>query len=1091
MYESDKQNDGTGREIAAIGITVRLPDAKNTDEFWENLKNGLESIFFLADEELEELGVVPELSGNPNYVKTKGSVVADKEYFDAFFFDYTPREAEIMDPQIRIFHECVWECLEDAGYYSKTYNGLIGLYGGATGSSYWEVLTFLSGKTDDFGTFASGHLNNKDFINSRIAYKLDLKGPIFAVYSACSTSLLAIHLACQAILSGECDMALAGGITITTQEKAGYLFQEGMVNSQDGHCRAFDARAAGFVGGNGAGVVLLKSLEDALADRDHIYALVTGTASNNDGIRKMGYTAPSVEGQADAIRVALQMAEVEPESIGYIETHGTGTQLGDLVELEALKLAFNSSKKGFCAVGSVKTNIGHTDSAAGAAAFIKTILVLKHKMIPPSLNFETPNPRFHFENSPFYVNTKLRQWENGKYPLRAGVSSFGIGGTNVHVILEEAPEGTGGLAPLPDAPPLREYQLLLLSAKTQTALERMTRNLADYFKKNLLNSGNSENPTNPGQILADAAYTLQVGRGAFKYRRMLTCSTIDEAIDALSSSNTVKVKTGQVKGEETPVIFIFPGIGSQYVNMGLELYQKEPLFRREMDCCFDILDSLLDEDIKEILYPGESAGAQDNQGRGIDSFDIAQLLTFIIGYALAKLLIKWGIKPYAVIGYSFGEYTAACISGVLILEDALKLVVLRGKLINKLPPGAMLSVPLTRQQLKPLLSLHHGLSLAIDNGPSCIVAGPKDTVDAFEEEMKRNGNMCMRLQAARAIHSTMMEPILKEFEAAVGQVKGNEPQIPYISNVTGDWLTTKEAPSPHYWAVHLRETVQFADGIKKLTPLPNAVFIEVGPGRDLTTLITRHLEDNPGHRAVNIVRHPTQKVSDLSFLLNRIGRAWLLGVEIDWPAFHANEKRYRLPLPTYPFDRQCYKIEGDMVTFGVKRFNQLDQTGRKPDIADWFYIPSWKRLNLTADKIGRVPDRACWLLFIDDIGLGATLAKQLGKKGQEVITVQTGAAFLKESHRQYYMNPHRQNGNDYDTLFSQLKQQDMIPDRIIHLWGITESHNKGADMEIVEQTRDLGFYSLIYIARAIDKHRLEKKIQIKVITKNINELIGS
>ncbi|MCP5103633.1 MAG: hypothetical protein GY950_09655, partial [bacterium] len=541
----------TGLEIAVIGMAGRFPGAKDIEEFWVNLKNGKESISFFTDEELREDGIDPGLLEEPNYVKASG-IMEGIEYFDAAFFGYTPKEAEIMDPQIRIFHECVWGSLEDAGYDPGAYDGLIGLYAGATPNIGWQARALLSGKSNEIGSFAAGQLSQKDYLTLRISYKLDLKGPSFVLYTACSTSLVAIHLACQSILNGECDMALAGGVTITRLNKRGYMYQEGMIGSPDGRCRAFDAGAKGFAAGDAAGVVLLKRLEDAISDGDRIYAVVKGSAINNDGIRKAGFSAPSVEGQAEVIKMAMQVAEVEPESIGYVEAHGTGTPLGDPVEIEGLKMAFNSYKKGFCAVGSLKTNMGHTDSASGVAGFIKTVLALKHRLLPPSLHFETPNPDIDFINSPFYVVSKLTEFENGKYPLRAGVSSFGQGGTNAHVILEEWPEQ-------PSSSPAEKYHLIVLSARTQTALDRMTKNLSDHLRKN------------PGVNMADAAYTLQVGRKPFKYRKMFICAGVEEAVDILSSNGSGNVYTGVMAEGNTQA---YPAYSEDSQANSLKLYEQ-------------------------------------------------------------------------------------------------------------------------------------------------------------------------------------------------------------------------------------------------------------------------------------------------------------------------------------------------------------------------------------------------------------------------------------------------------------------------------------------------------------------------------------
>ena len=785
---TEKITQMAGSEIAVIGMAGKFPGAENIAEFWENLKNGIESLSFISNDELKNLDVNTDWLNNPNYVKAKGGVLEDKELFDASFFGYVPKEAEIMDPQIRIFHECAWSALEDAGYDPGIYNGFIGLYAGAGVSFYWESLTVLSGKCQNLGYFASGHFNNKDYLSTLVAYKLNLKGPCFVVQTACSTSLVAIHLACQGILYGECNMALAGGIRISPEKNIGYIYQEGMVASPDGHCRAFDAKAKGTIGGEGGGVVLLKSLEDAISDGDHIYAVIKGTAINNDGIRKVGYTAPSIEGQAEVIQMAQQVAEVEPESISYVETHGTGTELGDPVEIEALKLAFNTAKKKFCAVGSVKTNIGHLDAAAGVAGFIKVALALKYRLIPPSLHFETPNPRIDFENSPFYVNNRLKEWNAVKdHPLRACVSSFGIGGTNAHVVLEEWPLDPylqtvtkTGETKTGDG----QYRLILLSGKTPATLDRITENLCMHLK------------TSRNIPLSDVAYTLAMGRRDFQCRRMIVCKDIDQAIEALSNPEPAGVHTFLPAQEENPIIFMFPGLGAQYENMAREIYLEEPVFRDEMNLCFDILKSLVDYDIKEILYP---EGKTESQRKRILDFEVAQLVVFIIEYALARLLIKWGIKPDAMIGYDFGEYAAACLRGTISLEDSLKSILAIGPL-----PG------------KPLATTH------------------------------------------------------------------------------------------------------FADGIKEVIKKENAIFIEIGPGRNLSLLLENFV-NLPGHRVLDMIRPADQEISDTYYLLNKIGQLWLYGRTIDWKQFYSQQTGRRLSLPTYPFERQRYWFDENVMKNGVEK----------------------------------------------------------------------------------------------------------------------------------------------------------------------------
>jgi acyl transferase domain-containing protein/acyl carrier protein len=1107
--KKDKREKKPGLRIAVIGMAGRFPGAKHIHEFWENLKNGVEFSWFFTDRELESSGVDSHLLKDSNYISANG-ILEGIEYFDSGFFGCSPREAEIMDPQARIFHECTWSALEDAGYCPGRYEGLIGLYAGAMYNFEWEARVKLSGKADELGGFASFLLTNKDFLSTWISYKLNLKGPAVVVQTACSTSLAAIHLACQALLNGECDLALAGGVSVTLFEKSGYLHQEGMILSADGHCRAFDAKASGTITGNGAAVVVLKPLETAAADNDHIYAIVKGSAINNDGIRKVGFTAPSIEGQAEAIIAAQETAGVEPASISYVETHGTGTPLGDPVEIEALSLAFktrmdfSSYKKNSCALGSVKTNIGHLDAAAGAAGLIKTVLALYHRKIPPSLHFETPNPKIDFNNSPFYVNTRLKEWKPDAYPLRAGVSSFGIGGTNAHVVLEEAPgtddgrrttddrgqsQGRGGVSPPSKS---RKYQLIPLSAKTQIALEQTNRDLLDYLKKN---------SANPGLTLADAAYTLQVGRGEFKHRQMLGCSTFDEIINNQGLAHTRILHDNP---QPPTVIFMFPGQGSQYVNMGLDLYLTEPIFRGEMDRCFEILKPIMGYDIKEILYPVHRSNRSYKSH--INQTEIAQPVIFAFQYALARLLIRWGIQPRVMIGHSIGEYTAACLSGVFSLEDALALVSLRGKLMREMPAGSMLSVSLPAHELVSLLEAHGDRSVclaAVNSSSLCTVSGPNEAIEAFARQLTGKGIVTRKLHASHAFHSHMMDPVLEKFAAGFRRFRLNPPGIPYISNLTGTWLRPEQAADPAYWAAQLRKTVLFADGINQCLEKENPIFIEPGPGNVLSTFTRKHKNKKPGHLVINLIRHPREDIpgGDLHFFFNHLGRLWLYNVPINWREFHAGEKRHRISLPTYPFELKRYPLIKLQVSEKESKFSLLRQN-RRNKLEDWFYVPQWVRANILPhqETPGGSPP---WLIFMDDFGLGEQLVKHLEKNEKVIILVKKSNKFSKTAspaapglvptRHSYTLVPGEQ--GHYEKLFQELQTEGCIPGRIVHLWNITGGTAGGVGeipAESLKEARESGFYSLTWLARAIGKAGLfqNRRFYLDVVTDNMQEVIG-
>jgi phthiocerol/phenolphthiocerol synthesis type-I polyketide synthase E len=879
-------------DIAVIGMAGRFPGAKNIDEFWQGLYSGRESVTFFTDEELKESGIDPALLANPSYIKA-GAILENPELFDASFFRYSPREAEMMDPQHRLFLECAWEAVEQAGYDTDRYPGAIGVYAGASPNTYLLYSGLISRQTNlDLPILIT---NERDYLTTRVSYKMNLKGPSVNVQTACSTSLVAIHMACQSLLNGECDMALAGGTSVRFPYKIGYLYQPGNIPSPDGHCRAFDEKAEGTISGNGVGVVLLKRLTDAIVDGDYIQAVIKGSAINNDGHLKVDYTSPSVEGQSQVIVEAIANARVAADSISFIEAHGTGTSLGDPIEVSALTRAFRNytDKNGFCAIGSVKTNVGHLDAAAGVTGFIKTVMALKHRMIPPTLHFQKANPRIDFKNSPFYVNNKLMAWE-AQYPRRAGVSSFGIGGTNAHLILEEAPviEASGESRP---------WQLLLLSARTDAALEAATINLVEYLK------GDSD------INLADAAYTLQVGRKAFNHRRILVCRDINDAIQTLEERDVKRIQSSLNEAVQRDVVFIFSGQGSQYVNMGLDLYRSEPVFREEMDRCFEILRSQLGMDLHDIIYP--DGPVTEELSNRLTQTGYTQPALFSIEYALARLWMSWGVKPTAMVGHSIGEYVAACLAGVFSLEDALKLVAARGRLMQEMPGGAMLAVFLSEEELQPFLN--DELALAVVNLPSlCVVSGEYDAVATLEKRLSEKKILCRHVRTSHAFHSKMMDPIIDKFAEQVKQVVRNAPEIRFASNMSGTWITPEEATEPEYWARHLRRTVRYSDCIRELLKEPDRILLEVGPGNTFSTLARQH-PDAGEQIMLSSTRHPKEDRPDVAYILNTLGQIWMAGGEVDWSGFYQDEMRHRVPLPTYPFERQAYVIMSSQPVPGI------------------------------------------------------------------------------------------------------------------------------------------------------------------------------
>lgn len=1057
--------------VAIIGMSGRFPKANNLDKFWQNLRDGVESVSFFSDQELEDSGIDPIVLNNPHYVKAGGGLLEDIELFDADFFGYPPRQAELMDPQHRLFLECANEALETAGYNSQTYEGRISVYGGVSISSYFLFNLFSNPDLiQSVGEAQIRHNNRPDNLCTRVAYKLNFKGSAITVQTGCSTSLVAVHLACQSLLERESDMALAGGVTISPGQKSGYLYQDGGIASPDGHCRAFDAKAKGTIGGNGVGIVVLKRLEDALVDGDFIHAVIKSSAINNDGSVKVGYTSPSVDGQARVIAEALAMARVSPETVSYVETHGTGTVLGDPIEIAALTEAFRAStqKKGFCAIGSVKTNIGHLDTAAGIAGLIKTVLALKHKQIPPSLHFEVPNPKIDFANSPFYVNAKLSEWQSNHTPRRAGVSSFGIGGTNAHVIVEEFVEmrDIGSV-------PTRPRQLLVLSAKTASALENATTNLVNHLKQH------------PDLNLVDVAYTLAVGRQDCNYRRIVVCQNHHDAVQVLDTKDLQRIFTSSIKPSNQQVVLMFPGQGSQYVNMGQQLYQSEPIFREQVDSCCELLKFHLGLDLRQILYPdAEQTQAATQQ---LTQTQITQPALFVIEYALAQLWMAWGIHPTAMIGHSIGEYVAATLAGVFSLEDALALVAMRGRLMQQLPTGKMLAISLPEKDIKPLLD--EKLSLAAINGPNlCVVSGFTETLNELHHRLTVQGVDCRHLHTSHAFHSHMMDSILQPFTKKFSSITLNPPQIPFISNLTGTWITIVQAQDPSYWAKHLRQTVRFSEGIAELLQQPERIFLEVGPGNTLSTLTKQHLKPDHQQTVLLSLRHPKTQQSDIEFLLEKLGRLWLAGVQIDWSSFYALERCYRLPLPTYPFERQRYWIEPQLIS--PEKGDRQKLLQKQPDIADWFYIPVWKQARLvqSVENVELTQQKSGWLIFVDGCKLGSLLVNRLQQADQDVITVVIGEHFTKINEYAYTINP--QQKDDYDALFQALHALNHSPKNIVHLWGITPNIQTNSELEGLDNSQYLGFWSLLFLTQAIGQQAITDTLQILVVTNNMHDVIG-
>jgi acyl transferase domain-containing protein len=1076
MLTSEREGS---RAIAIIGMAGRFPDAANLEDFWNNLAHGHESLSDFDDDEIRAAGVPERLLNDPSYVK-RGTFIEGAELFDAAFFGMNPREAEVTDPQQRVFLECAWEALEDAGYASALRPGPVGVYAGAGPNTYLvhHVLTNPE-VMDTVGWYQLMLASEKDYLASRVSYKLNLRGPSLSVQTACSTSLVAVSLACEHLRRGLCDMALAGGVSLSFPAKSGYLYTEGMILSPDGHCRPFDARANGTRGGAGAGIVVLRRLEDARRDRDHIRAVICGTAINNDGSGKIGFTAPSVDGQAAVIAAAQAMAGVEPGSISYVEAHGTGTPLGDPIEVAALERVFRAGtdRKQYCAIGSLKSNLGHLDAAAGVAGLIKTALSLERKAIPASLHYDRPNPQIDFENGPFFVNDRLRTWETDGTPRRAGVSSFGIGGTNAHVVLEEAPEPPAIAKTWP-------CQLLTLSALSGVALGRASTDFCRWLE------------LHPEADLANACYTLQVGRKAFSHRLAVLVRTHEQAVAALSGRDARPPLTGVQHSTDRPIAFMFSGQGSQHCGMAARLYEIEPIFRQSLQECSDILKVHLGYDLMDVLF-GSAADAAATLGTGpaaagdavltrahkspiatrpsLDQTSLTQPALFAVEYSLARMWIRWGVTPHALIGHSIGEFTAACVAGVFSLDDTLALVAERARLMQEMPPGGMMAVALGADRVEALCGTR--VELAAVNAPAlCTVTGPIEDIDALAHKLEAEGVACRSIRTSHAFHSAMMDPIVERFRGYASRIEMHAPRIPFASNLTGKWITAKEATDPWYWARHLRRTVQFASGLMELVRKGAPVLLEVGPG-DVLSAFARQCGETD---VFTSLPHPRSAEPDSEHALATLGRLWIAGVAVDWAKFHEHERLRRVPLPTYPFERRPY-----LVRPGKASMEQNAGGGKltkNPDMADWFYVPSWRRTaSLSVLHPGREPAHGNWLVFANDSVLSEGVIGSLMAAGRAVATVRVRPNCSSVGNS-YGIRPGER--KDYEWMLRDLAERGQDPDHVVHLWNVTA----GRAAEHVQET---GLYSLIGLAQACAGREDEKPRDVLVVADCLHSVDGA
>jgi len=1045
-------SETNGFEIAIVGMSGRFPGSKNVKEFWENLCAGKELITHFNKEELLESGIPKEFIDDPTYVRSRG-IIEDADEFDAKLFGFYPKEVEMLDPQQRLFLECTWEAMEDAGYTPDNYEGLAGVFGGIGMNTY--VLQFLN-SNKDLTTSAEGYQlsigNDKDFLTTRVSYKLNLKGPSLDVQTACSTSSVATHLACMNLLNFQCDLAIAGGTTISTPIKSGYHYQEGMILSPDGHCRPFDEKAGGTVAGSGVGIVVLKRLEDAISDKDNIYAVIKGSAYNNDGSMKVGYTAPGVMGQTEVISSAYAMADVPMETIGYIEAHGTGTTLGDPIEVEALTDAFRQETDNtkYCAIGSVKSNVGHLDTAAGVTGLIKAALSVYHGVIPPSINYTSPNPKINFDESPFYVNTELNEWKSNGNPRRAGVSSFGIGGTNVHIVLEQPPKTD-------EVEKSIDWHLLPFSAKTSKSLIDGQNKFKEYIE------------TNDEGSIRDIAYTLQTGRKHFEKRHFTVANNKKNLLK--SFADPLKINNANILIENPSVVFMFSGQGSQYVNMCKELYEADSIFEKYADECFDILHNDLYTNLKNVIFP-----ENDNNNEASEKLkqtEYTQPALFVIEYSLAMTLIDLGIYPQKMVGHSIGEFVAACIAGVMDLETALTLVVKRGQLMQSLDKGLMLSIVLPEKELLELIPSE--LDLAVINAPNlCVVSGQEDRIIEFSKSLKEKEIVNTILHTSHAFHSRMMDPILTDFKSLVESFNLSTPSIPYFSNVTGELITDENATDPNYYVNHLRYTVRFSENISNILEDKKAILLEVGPGSTLVSL-AKYSPKGKGRTIINSVKHPKQEINDKEMFLTAIGNLWLSGLEIDWNKFY-DDKPSRVHLPTYAFDKKRYWL---------KTKSNVARGFESKSNDNLYHYTSWKRKRIkSSDQIDK-GSRNTILTFEDD---NVSITKLLSENElvEKIITVIPGKKFNVLSPNKIEMNPSSR--NEYIQLFEELIKSNTIPNKIIHNWS---SLNNNGSNENFDSIQSLGYFSLVNLANAIFEKDITHKIQVDVITSGIFDVIGT
>ncbi|MFG1710507.1 SDR family NAD(P)-dependent oxidoreductase [Nonomuraea sp. M3C6] len=1055
----DQHRSPGDADIAIIGMAGRFPGAADIGTFWRNISTGVESFTRFSDEELLDAGVSPATFQQPNYVRSR-PVLDDVRGFDAGFFGYNPREAALADPQQRIFLECVWEVLESAGYAAPEGRGSVGVFAGMNISGY--LLTRLMAFQMGIDTSALMIGNDKDSLATNVSFRFDLNGPSLSVQTFCSTSLVAVHLASESLRRGECDMALAGGVSVRIPDRVGYLWEEGGQESPDGHVRTFDAEGRGSMFGDGAAVVALKRLEEAVADRDTVHAVIRASAINNDGAMKFSYLAPSIDGQRRCVSSALAKAGVNPADISYVEAHGTATEVGDPMEVAALTRAYGpTERKQYCVLGSIKPNVGHLDRASGVTGLIKVVQSLRNELIPGTLHYTSPNPEIDFAGSPFRVSAEPVPWPRAAdRPRIAGISSLGMGGTNAHAIITEAP------LPQPRGARPRRWQILPVSARSQAAAEQSCARLAEHL------AGSSDD-------LGDVAYTLQAGRKVFGHRKVVVADSVEGAAAKLADPAGALGRADSTVGRKAG--FLIAGVGEQYPGMVADLYAEEPRFRADVDECLSVLGLTEVGQLSDVFVPAE--GARDGAGdlarllgraeadapRSTTNAHLIQPAVFVAEYALARQLIRWGLHPEIMIGYSLGEYVAACLAGVLSLPDALRLVAYRAKLITSQPEGAMLAVSADEQRLRAVLGelFTDDLDVAVRTGSQVVLAGPAEAAERAAALLLQAKIGHRRLETTHAFHSRMLAPVAGELTAWItDNITLNAPALPYLSNVTGELATAEVVTSPGYWARHMCETVEFGAGLGHVLGQADLALVEIGPGQSLGALTRSHPACDRAQWPLIVTTLPAANDPQDAgaALATAVGKLWLTGAPVDWAALHEDTpwRPGRVPLPTYPFEHQDYWLEIDQTSMGAgtPAFDENDPTSiakaypRLPDTR-WLHTPVWRQTTL---RPPRAEEADRWLVYTD-AGLAAALAApllaHLADTGKDVVLVRPGERFSSDPDG---LRVRPGSPEDAVAALRELDGRGWQPERVVHLWSAEDGP--------IEESLQRGLHTLVGFARA-------------------------